>query len=130
MTTSAISCIYEVNKENLKPNEPLKFAEGVIATLTDKGTVEFTFPYPRKLSDIKLQAAKQLEAIITSVDGETTKTSLLPSTDQPTHNDIPNGQNVIKVEIKSTSDVHLKPEDITLIEIVACVEGKFVINYS
>ena len=114
--------------EELANPEPVTYADNVAADITPEGTLKYTFPDPRPISEISLQTAKPekpVEVVFELDDG--TNTSPVPldtSSDEPTRNDIPDQPNVVKVVIKNVDNSPLTPDDIIFAEVIACKEGK------
>ncbi len=108
----------------------MTFDGGITADVTPEGTLEYTFPEPRPVSEIDVQTKddKPVEVVFELEDGTvTTPTPLETSPDEPVKNDItPDQPGVVKVIIKTPDDTPLTPEDIISVEVIACKEGQLV----
>ena len=124
-TTTPEDCIYDVTPEELAKDEPVTYEEGVTADLTPDGTLEFEFPEPRDLTDVKVQAPEDTELVVVPVYEDGTKgkpTPLNSKPEEPEDNPVDEPK-VVKVIIKKPDDTPLTPDDITNIEVIACKHG-------
>ncbi len=126
-TTPPVDCIYDVTPEELIPDKPIEYDEGVTAELTPEGTVVFTFPEPRKLTEVTLQApdGTKLEVVPVREDGtEGQPKDLKSSPDKPKSTKLKESD-VTKVIVRAKDGNPVTPADIVALEVTACKEGKF-----
>ena len=104
----------------------MQYTEGVTSDLTPEGTVEFDFPEPRDLTDLKVQAPEGTDLVLVPVYDDGTEGTPIPLDSNPdTKFDNPvDEKEVVKVIIKNADDTPLSPTDITSIEVIACLHGK------
>ncbi len=106
----------------------MEFGEDITADITPEGTLEFNFPEPRPVSEIKVQTkdGKPVEVVFKLEDGSVRGPKPLDSKpDEPVSNDItPDQPGVTTVVIKFPDGTPLTPEDVIFVEVDACKEGE------
>ncbi len=110
--------------EDLSKPETTEFDDGVKAKLTPDGEIKYTFPEPRDLTDVKLQADTEdtpLEAVPYTATGPKDPIPLTGGDDEPESNPT-NVPDVIAVVIRTTDGSDISPEDIPSIEVETCKE--------
>ena len=126
-TTAPLDCMYDVTPEELFTDEPIQYNDDVMAALTPEGAIKFTFPVPRDLSNVKLQAPDGVDLVVIPIyeDGTEGKPITLSSSpDNEISNPIQLPRKIIGVLIRRKDDNPIKPEDFTSLEVTACGYGK------
>lgn len=125
-TPSELDCVYDIAGEELASPEPVQFAEGIKAEITSDGLLQFSFPAPRDVTEVKLKTDESVELVIIPVYQDDKQGSPTPLRSSPAEQiSTPLVQvNVKKVLIKKADGSSLVPTDITTLEVIACRHGK------
>lgn len=124
-TTSQMGCVYEMSKDNLKENKPVKFNDDAQSTFNSNGTIIISFNKLKTLNQINVQTkeGKTLNARIKDVNGKSEIVTLKSSITEVVANPMHDLHNVKEIEIFIPND-KIKTDDLKRLEILACDEGK------
>ncbi len=129
-TTLPSDCEYDITPE-LFDLLPKTYGDDTVVELTPDGGIKFTFPEPRDVTEIILQSpdgAPALEAVPETEESAPAEESPLDAdTETPFSNPI-NEQDVTSITIRRTDSEPIEPEDVTILTVVACEEGKVLRN--
>ena len=126
ITTAKPDCLYDLIPDVLDKDTPYTFVDGTTAELTDNGGIKYTFPEPRDVTEVTLQALDTTDNVVIvaetleGVPPEETPVDGLVN--QPMVNPV-YLPDVISVTIKRDDDSPFENGDIIALTIEACEES-------